>query len=529
MDEMEQELYERLEAGLDDMAPDLLDWILAQDIRPIQSEEELFGETETPKRKRKPPTRKRTWKQWYNLVAGLAAVFVLMFSFHAIHDSNTIEGEIIVDVNPSVSLSVNKQGRVKNVQALNGDGDVIVKEMKKTKGNVQTVLESVFDALSEQNYLQDEKSGVLVSYCYMQESSAVESRIQNAIVKLSDSKQNCTIYSQTFQREDEEEEKAKSAGVSVGKYYFVNRLNEYSSVEEDIPYEKTMEEIVTIIDDKGVQVAGVDVYAAGSVTTAEAPVTMASGEKAASSESAFGADTTTNANGTDNAAAGNSEAVAANNTGTSSEASSETAPSDSKSGENATSNTTSEAESADKSGASDIKNDTSGTKDTVTDTKNDATSENPASSEKTETGTETGGSNSEDEAAEAGPDPKKLRLTGVKAELLDDNSVKVSWDALEQASGYDVYYRSSGSYKYYLVAADVEDNSWVVSGLDTGKSYGFRVVPYVIIDGEKCYGQGSKSPKIDLIKREAPPTEELFGTESEMEIQLERKDENGKD
>ncbi|MCM1107198.1 MAG: fibronectin type III domain-containing protein [Blautia sp.] len=469
---MDQELKMRLEAGLGDMAPKLAGKILEQPLVPIESEAELFAEK--PKIRTMPPGRGRTWGRVYRAAAGLAAMFALLFCFHEVRDSNTIEGRIIVDVNPSVSLSVNRNGKVRRVDALNGDGTAIVDGLNKKKGNVDTVLESVFDSLETQEYLKSEKAGVLVSYCYEQESADVETKIQSAIVNLSGSRQNCTIFSQTFAKEEEEEEKAKTAGVSVGKYYFVNRIKESAEVSEEVSYDKTIEEIVRLMDDQGVEVVGVEVYIGG-----DSGASGGGTEILATEDTEQIVQTTEVENGTNSAPSENPEDTVQGTEDTQTTQSTE--------------ETTQGTEAVGAPGGA------------GTETEPTETVEPPAGSNSQPPATEQPPAESNSEPQTTAPDVSNLKLSWVVADFEDDQKVYIEWNSLKTASGYDIYYRSTTGSKFEKLAEGVTGTTCVVSGLTPGRSYIFKVVPYLQVDGTKYYGKGLSSISVDIPVEEMPP------------------------
>ena len=513
---MNRELRRRLEDGLDEMAPKLADRILEQKLQPIASEAELFGEEQDVTVIRKmPPKGRHVPAKLCRAVVGLAAAFVLFFCLQEVRESNIIEGQIIVDVNPSLSLSVNKMGRVKKVEALNEDGISIVDGLSKRHGTVGDVLESVFVSLETQNYLKGDKSGVLVSYCYEQESVAVETHIQSAIENISGSRQNCTIYSQTFAREDEEEEKAKTAGVSVGKYYFVNRIKEGSGVSEEVSYDKTIEEIAQIIDNQGVQVAGVEVYSGGirpaSLLDPDHPGTPIEENPVLTTEKP--GEPSTSPNGTEE-------------------------PEDTQGTEEDPSSTEAPETNTHKPGTDKPyieypqQPETEDPKPQQPETE-DPKPQEPGEEEPGTEGPEEGEPGSEEPGTEEPgedepgseepgteePDVSGLAISWVKAELGIDRKVYISWESLEMATAYEVYYRREGSKSYERIGECVTGTACVVAGLMPGRGYEFRIVPYLVVDGKKYFGEDQVSDvvRIDLEHGNPEPGEPEDGSENSEE------------
>ncbi len=80
-------------------------------------------------------------------------------------------------------------------------------------------------------------------------------------------------------------------------------------------------------------------------------------------------------------------------------------------------------------------------------------------------------------------------VTGVKASLQDDGTVKVRWSAASGVRGYRVYYRTAGSSKWRAVSGLVTKSSRTktVSGLEAGKTYEFAVRSYWKKSGKRYY------------------------------------------
>lgn len=72
-----------------------------------------------------------------------------------------------------------------------------------------------------------------------------------------------------------------------------------------------------------------------------------------------------------------------------------------------------------------------------------------------------------------------------------ENGVKVSWEKIDKASGYVIYYSQTLD-EDVAVAGTVEDNAttnFTINNLNGGENYYIKVVSYVEIDGQKVYGE----------------------------------------
>ena len=86
--------------------------------------------------------------------------------------------------------------------------------------------------------------------------------------------------------------------------------------------------------------------------------------------------------------------------------------------------------------------------------------------------------------------PKVAKPAGVKATSESAVSVKVSWNAVTGATGYQVW-RSTSADSGFVAVGSVTDTSRVCAGLTTGKTYYFKVRAYKEVSGRKHYGDYS--------------------------------------
>ena len=87
--------------------------------------------------------------------------------------------------------------------------------------------------------------------------------------------------------------------------------------------------------------------------------------------------------------------------------------------------------------------------------------------------------------------------------MLYHNNVKVSWSDVSCESGYAVYYKKSTSSTYtcYKRTTAYYAN---IANLSDGAKYYFKVVPYKIVNGYRCYSSG-KTTSIYTLKKISTP------------------------
>lgn len=146
-----EEIKTRLRDEMADLAPDRLEDLLAAcDAQPQEH---------APQSAPMPVPRRPVWKP-----LAAAAVFVLLlggiFGYRALDQSVCT---VIVDINPSVTLTVNRLGRVKAVNTGNTDAAALLADTDLQGERTQDALGTLTDALADADYLTDADNTLLVT------------------------------------------------------------------------------------------------------------------------------------------------------------------------------------------------------------------------------------------------------------------------------------------------------------------------------------------------------------------------------
>ena len=148
-----EEIKTRLRDEMADLAPDRLEDLLAAcDAQPQDTAPQ-------PVPVPVPAPRRPVWKP-----LAAAAVFVLLlggiFGYRAL-DKNVCT--VTVDINPSVTLTVNRLGRVKAVDTGNADAAALLADVDLAGKRTQDALGTLADALTDADYLTDADNTLLVT------------------------------------------------------------------------------------------------------------------------------------------------------------------------------------------------------------------------------------------------------------------------------------------------------------------------------------------------------------------------------
>lgn len=146
-----EEIKTRLRDEMADLAPDRLDDLLAAcDAQPQEA---------APQPTPMPVHRRPVWKP-----LAAAAVFVLLiggiFGYRALDQSICT---VTVDINPSVTLTVNRLGRVKAMDTGNADAAALLADVDLAGARTRDALGTLTDALAAADYLTDADNTLLVT------------------------------------------------------------------------------------------------------------------------------------------------------------------------------------------------------------------------------------------------------------------------------------------------------------------------------------------------------------------------------
>ncbi len=208
-------------------------------------------------------TKVNVVKRLTMLAASAAAVLILGIGTWAYASPYSY---VSLDVNPSIEYIVNRFDRVLRVNAVNDDGEEILKEinLKELRNrSIQDALARTVEQFQESGYFSGQEAGGIVIATSAQnpekaEELAVElqSTIQEEIVEQKD---NVTV--ETFSVPKERVEKARELGVTPGKLNLVEKLQVSASDEDNIDLEEWLNKPVKDI------MKATNSYTSGSAAT----------------------------------------------------------------------------------------------------------------------------------------------------------------------------------------------------------------------------------------------------------------------
>ncbi len=252
----EKDIREKLNQELEEMAPDMLEKILSKPIEPVKNEKELFG-------RNKPLFKeKKNIKQYFIVPAMLAvaaclvmAVILMKPLFNVQNNNTKMAFSIIVDVNPSVEIQVNKDGKVDRVLADNKDAKSMIREINgeiKKDYDYNDAMKVVIKNFKKNGYLKKKNSAMLVSLTNEKEDVSKEKlkeiKIETTKV-LADKKIKCKTVFQNCKIDGDVKKVAKKNDVSVGKASLCIKLAQKENTSVKKMCKKSIDTLVKKVEE----------------------------------------------------------------------------------------------------------------------------------------------------------------------------------------------------------------------------------------------------------------------------------------
>ena len=205
----ERAMEQRIRTAVDHAAPDVLDQILS-DCGPQPSNVVPFA----------PAKRKRRW-------APLAAAAVLalvicggVFGVSSWRSANAVDSVVMLDVNPSLSMTVSAKERVLSVTALNQDAVVILGDMDLAGTDLDVAVNALIGSMLQNGYLSDLQNAILVSVenADAARSAQLQQHLTDTINSVFQGGQlEGAVLTQTVTETADLDTLARQYGISIGK------------------------------------------------------------------------------------------------------------------------------------------------------------------------------------------------------------------------------------------------------------------------------------------------------------------------
>lgn len=170
------------------------------------------------------------WIKWGALAAMLVlciGIGVGVFNFTNRNSRGAGNSVIMLDVNPSISLTVNKKEKIVNAEGLNEDGKAVLNGMDLDGVDMNVAVNAVVGSMMQKGYLSDLQNAILVSVenSDTAKSAELQKRISDMIGNaLQNVKLDGAVLSQSLNDTSALEQMAKDYNISVGKAALISEV-----------------------------------------------------------------------------------------------------------------------------------------------------------------------------------------------------------------------------------------------------------------------------------------------------------------
>ena len=174
------------------------------------------------------PKKTRPIVKYMAYAMAAAACFLVVF-VSRMQVASRVDAVVYLDVNPSISLDVNKDEKVLRATAHNEDGEKILDGMDLKGSNIDVAVNALIGSMFKQGYLSADRSTILLSIDGRNEQHTEalrQSLAQEIDTYLTQLVGSASIYDQSFVDEDELDDLAQQYHITPGKAFLIQRLIE---------------------------------------------------------------------------------------------------------------------------------------------------------------------------------------------------------------------------------------------------------------------------------------------------------------
>lgn len=173
--------------------------------------------------------KKRNFRIMPLLAYSFSFVFICLIGFFGFnhYTNNTIESIIEFDVNPSIEVKINKNEKIKNVIALNEDGEKVLEGMDLKNVSLNVGVNAIIGSMVKNGYISDIQNSILVSVKNDDKAKAkkLESKLSTEIEKILSVKNiDSSVLSQSYDTNNDIETLSKKYNISEGKVTLINKV-----------------------------------------------------------------------------------------------------------------------------------------------------------------------------------------------------------------------------------------------------------------------------------------------------------------
>ena len=163
---------------------------------------------------------------WITLSACVAVCVCLFIGLGYFNNNMKVASTIGIDVNPSITVTVNKKEKVLDVTANNDDAKIILEGMDPAGSDINVAINALIGSMVKNGYIDELANSILISVDNPNstESEALRQKIVDELSAFINSENNISVVSQSITSSSDKESLANSYGISVGKLELIEKL-----------------------------------------------------------------------------------------------------------------------------------------------------------------------------------------------------------------------------------------------------------------------------------------------------------------
>lgn len=208
---------------------------------------------------------------WVRVAGALAAAFVLVFGgLFASNwiNNNRVDTLVMLDVNPSIEIKVNRNDKVLDVDAKNEDAVKILDNMDLKDTHINVAINALIGSMLKYGYIRENSNSVLLSVEGVNgEKSATLQRNLTQSISQQLNVINGAVISQTLASDDEIQKLAEEHQISYGKAALVQKIiNENSHLVFADLAKLSVNELNLLVGSKRIEAEGMESQGSASDT-----------------------------------------------------------------------------------------------------------------------------------------------------------------------------------------------------------------------------------------------------------------------
>ena len=237
----DHELEQRIRAAVEHATPDRLDEILSSCGQQIivtntpvcraRTDGQTEGAIIYMSERKNQNSRFGGVKKSLTAIAAAAAMFVLCFGGYSLSQKNAapvVDSVVMLDVNPSLSLSVDAEEKVLSAEALNEDAEKVLGSMELKDTSLEVAVNAIIGSMVQKGYLGDLQNAILVSVENddATRGEALQKKVAEAIANAAQNGSlDAAVLSQLISSNDAAlAELAKQYDISLGKAALIHEV-----------------------------------------------------------------------------------------------------------------------------------------------------------------------------------------------------------------------------------------------------------------------------------------------------------------